>query len=109
MEDDSLGRSIVDRERAEIVEGGRLGCANPEYYSRTVITTRARGSKISPLYQKPEEEQISIDEDEDRGGGGGGGGRNLESVNLLSELVRDHRLLRLHTPTETSDGQSRSD
>ena len=87
MEDDSLGRSIVDRERAEIVEGGRLGCANPEYYfdEPSPSNARARGSKnFSSFTRNLEEEQISIDDDEDRGGGGGAGGRNLESVNLLS-------------------------
>ena len=86
MEDDSLGRSIVDRERAEIIEGGRLGCASPEYYfdEPSPSNARARGSKnFSSFTRNLEEEQISIDDDEDRLGGGAGG-RNLESVNLLS-------------------------
>jgi hypothetical protein len=86
MEDDSLGRSIVDRERAEIIEGGRLGCASPEYYfdEPSPSNGRARGSKnFSSFTRNLEEEQISIDDDEDRLGGGAGG-RNIESVNLLS-------------------------
>ena len=88
MEDDSLGRSIVDRERAEIIEGGRLGCANPEYYfdEPSPSNARARGSKISSFSRRREHEeedhQMSVDDDDENESRLGG--RNLESVNLLS-------------------------
>jgi hypothetical protein len=78
-EDDSFGRSIVDRERAEIIEGGRLGCANPEFYfdEPSPSNARARGSKSF------RNGASDIDDEGDGRDDDLGTMRNVESVNLL--------------------------
>ena len=85
MEDDSLGRSIVDRQRGKLSKWS-TGCAQPEYYfdEPSPSNARARGSKIS-FFQTPQHEeedhQMSRRRRRKREQTSG---RNLESVNLLS-------------------------